>query len=179
MAIKPSARDFLIIRRSRFLFEREIREGSGTSKNVTCERNLVKVGRRQFNPPCREIHGEVDESRSDVCKGYLVKKKLSVPHHVHVCPFLLWETLRKIYSGRPLLSLAPSEREKNQFVTVGNKGKRFAFEGNVRNMIAQFITSNETKFVIRRIRVITNELLRDEIEFEAKSSDTNEKFYLD
>lgn len=102
-----------------------------------------------------------------------------MPHHVHVCPFLLWETLRKIYSGRPLLSLAPSEREKNQFVTVGNKGKRFAFEGNVRNMIAQFITSNETKFVIRRIRVITNELLRDEIEFEAKSSDTNEKFYLD
>lgn len=62
---------------------------------------------------------------------------------------------------------------------MGNKGKRFAFEGNVRNMIAQFITSNETKFVIRRIRVITNELLRDEIEFEAKSSDTNEKFYLD
>lgn len=106
----------------------------GNVKNLTRKR-LVKVGRRQFNPPCREIRESL--TRVDpTCKGYPVKKATSpVPHNVHVCPSLLWETHRKS-TGHPLF-LVPSEREKGKESTsnlscrVENKEKRFASEGNI------------------------------------------------
>lgn len=129
-------------------------------------RDLLKVGRRQFNPPCREIHGEVDESRSDVCKGYPVKKAIRAPPCSRVCPFfIVGNTSKNLLSGRPLLSLAPSQREKNQFVTVGNKGRRFAFEGSVRNMImSKFIATKQ----IRRIRVIANDEMKVRVRSEVE-----------
>lgn len=96
----------------------------GNVKNLTRER-LVKVGRRQFNPPCREIRESL--TRVDpTCKGYPVKKGTYAPQCSRV-PFFFF-VVGNAPTGHSLfpysIFLPMERREKNQFV-VENKEMRF------------------------------------------------------
>lgn len=83
----------------------------GNVKNLTRQR-LVKVGRRQFNPPCREIRESL--TRVDpTCKGYPVKKGTYAPQCSRV-PFFFRCGKRSYRPSIIFLLHIPSDGEKGK-----------------------------------------------------------------
>ena len=100
----------------------------GNVKNLTRQR-LVKVGRRQFNPPCREIRESL--TRVDpTCKGYPVKKGTYAPQCSRV-PFFfpLWETL--LPATHYFLTPYSFRWKEGKRINLSWRIKRWDLEGNI------------------------------------------------